>query len=71
MPKLPSDIKGKELVKILLKLGFIEKGQKGSHLRLTNPDGRWTQIPIHSKPIPRGTLRAILRQAGLNVEDIE
>lgn len=68
--KLPADIKPQALVKALYKLGFIEVGGKGSHVRLKHQDGRWTQVAVHNKPVPRGTLRAILRQAELEVEDL-
>ena len=71
MPKLPRNIKPKILLQFLKSKGFIEVGGKGSHIRLKNPDGRWTQIAIHPKPIPQGTLRKILTQSGLKVEDLE
>ena len=70
MTKLPRNVKGKELLKALRKLGFTEVGKKGSHVRVSNPDGRWTQIAVHPKPIPQGTLRAILRQADLSIEEL-
>lgn len=70
MPKLPRNIKGKHLVKILNKLGFVRVGGKGSHIRLGHPDGRWTQVAMHTKPIPQGTLRAILRQIDLSVDEL-
>jgi len=70
MDKLPRNIKGKNLVKALLKYGFIKVGGKGSHIRLKHPDGRWTQVAVHTKPIPQGTLRAILNQSKLSVENI-
>ncbi|OGY08130.1 MAG: hypothetical protein A2782_03910 [Candidatus Blackburnbacteria bacterium RIFCSPHIGHO2_01_FULL_43_15b] len=70
MSKLPRNIKGKELVKILGRLGFKKESGKGSHIRMTCPDGRWTQVAIHTKPIPQGTLKAILKQSGVTVEDL-
>lgn len=71
MSKLPANIKGRDLIKILEKLGFIQTGGKGSHIRLKHPDGRWTQVAVHTKPVPQGTLRAILRQSKLDVEDLK
>ena len=62
MTKLPSDIKADVLVKYLLKEGFKETGRRGSHTHFRYSDGRWTQVAVHQKPIPQGTLRAILRQ---------
>lgn len=70
MNKLPRNVKGKELIRALRKLGFVETGGKGSHVRLTHSDGRWTQVAVHPKPIPQGTLRAILRQAEISVEEL-
>ena len=56
----------KELLKILTQDGWQEKAQKGSHLQLVHPikPGKVT-VPIHKGDIPIGTLRAILKQAGL------
>lgn len=55
---------------LLQKLGFAVVGQKGSHVHLAHSDGRWTQVAVHPKPIPQGTLRAILRQAEISVEKL-
>lgn len=69
MRKLPT-ISGKELCKILKKIGYSIDHQTGSHiiLRNENPPHRRLTIPNH-KEIAKGTLRAILRQAGLTVEE--
>lgn len=69
--KLPANIKPKSLLSTLKKQGFVEVGGKGSHIRLKHPDGRWTQVAVHNKPVPRGTLRAILRQAELEIGDLD
>jgi predicted RNA binding protein YcfA (HicA-like mRNA interferase family) len=70
MPKLPI-LRAKELVKILNKAGFCEWRQKGSHLSLyREKDNKSLTVPVHfSKSIPKGTLRAIIREAGLTVEE--
>ncbi len=68
MTKLPRDVKAREIIKILEKLGFTETARKGSHIHFKHSDGRWTQVAVHPKPIPTGTLRAILRQADISVE---
>ncbi len=70
MMKLPRNVKGKELIRALTKLGFHKAGSRGSHVRLAHVDGRWTQVAVHPKPIPHGTLRAILRQAELTVDQL-
>ena len=55
-----------ELLRVLKKDGWIKKEQKGSHLQLVHPDkaGKVT-VPVHGGDIPKGTLNAILKQAGL------
>ena len=70
MSKLPRNIKPQKLIKALIRLGFREIGGKGSHIRLKHIDGRWTQVAVHQKPIPQGTLRAILRQAEIKIEEL-
>lgn len=54
-----------------MKMGFEESKAKGSHSRLRHSDGRWTQVPVHPKPIPQGTLRKILNQAEISLEELE
>lgn len=70
MAKLPRNVKGKQLIAILERLGFRIVGKRGSHIRLSHPDGRWTQVAVHPKPIPQGTLRSILRQAQITTEEL-
>ena len=62
MDKLPV-ISGKDLVKVLNKLGFVVIRQKGSHARLKHQDGRVTTVPIHrGADLPKGLLRKIIRE---------
>lgn len=70
MSKLSRNVKPNRLLKALVKMGFEDYKGKGSHRRLRHKDGRWTQIPIHPKPIPQGTLKKILQQAGVSVEEL-
>lgn len=71
MPRL-SPIRGRDLVTILTKQGFVTVRQKGSHLRLAHNDGRRTTIPIHSgENIGKGLLRKILRDVDLSPEEFE
>lgn len=46
MPKLPL-LSAKELIRILLKIGFKEIRQEGSHVFMQHADGRTTIIPNH------------------------
>jgi predicted RNA binding protein YcfA (HicA-like mRNA interferase family) len=57
-------VSGKELIKVLLDKGYYIRGQEGSHIHLRHPLLPPLTIPNH-KEISRGTLRAILRQAGM------
>ena len=69
MTKLPV-VSGKDAVKALLKIGYDNDHQRGSHIVLrqrTSPYRRIT-IPNH-KEIAKGTLRAIIRETGLTVEE--
>lgn len=47
MSKIPI-LKPGEVEKKLLKLGFVEVRQKGSHKQYRHPDGRCTTLPFHS-----------------------
>lgn len=61
--------KPKEIVKILRKLGFIEKRQTGSHLIFYNPAKKTIiPVPIHNKDLKKGLLRSIIKQAGSTEE---
>lgn len=71
MSKLPRDIKAKQLIKALERLGFSKHKGKGSHIRMRHTDGRWTQVAVHNQPIPQGTLKRILSQAGISQKDLE
>jgi predicted RNA binding protein YcfA (HicA-like mRNA interferase family) len=68
MSSLPQ-ISGRDCIKALGKAGFYMKRQQGSHmvLRRDEPFGQ-VVVPDH-KQLDRGTLRAIIRQAGLTVDE--
>lgn len=70
MPKLVP-IKPKDLVKILLKLGFIQRDAEGSHVFFRHADGRTTVIPIHSREISKGLLKKILNDVKLSVDEYD
>lgn len=62
MAKLPR-LSGKELGKIVEKMGFEFSHQKGSHLVYKHPDGRKTTIPHHSgEEIGHGLLAKIIKK---------
>ena len=53
--------------------GFVEVSSRGSHVKFakTTPEGIWTAIVPRHREIAVGTLRSILRQAGLSPEEFE
>jgi len=70
MDSLPV-IKPRQVINALLRGGFYLHHQTGSHARLiheTRSDLKVT-VPVHSKDIPKGTLKRIIRQADLTVEE--
>ena len=63
-------ITGKEMCKLVSKIGFHQKRQKGSHSFWAHPDGRSTVIPIHpGKKLPRGMIRKILSDVDMPVSE--
>lgn len=69
MPKLPR-ISGRDAIRALEKLGFVMIRQKGSHvvLKKTIPEGDiGCVVPLHAE-LAIGTLRGILKQAGITPE---
>ncbi|MBI2327152.1 type II toxin-antitoxin system HicA family toxin [Candidatus Curtissbacteria bacterium] len=68
--KLPSDVRPKNLLKALKKKGYRKVHQVGSHVHLHHQDCHRTQVAIHPKPIAKGTLKAILRQTELTIDEL-
>lgn len=65
-------ISGREVVKALRKLGYEYDRQKGSHivLRQTVAPHRRIVVPDHDE-VAKGTLRAIVREVGLSVDEFK
>jgi predicted RNA binding protein YcfA (HicA-like mRNA interferase family) len=65
--KLPTDLSGRDVRAALERIGFVFRRQKGSHmiLRRDQPYGR--VVPDH-QPVRLGTLRSIIADAGLTVD---
>lgn len=70
MPPLPV-ISGDTCIRALERAGFAVARQSGSHvtMRRTDPAPTITVIVPRHKTLDRGTLRGIIRQAGLAVEE--
>ncbi|MCK4842451.1 MAG: type II toxin-antitoxin system HicA family toxin [Methylococcales bacterium] len=62
--------KYRQIIKKLKKLGFeFDRQAAGSHEIWFNPaNNKYTTIPNHPGDMPEGTLKAILRQAGITTE---
>ena len=67
MARLPI-LSGREIIKVLQKIGYREIRQSGSHIRLACPDKKSVTVPDY-KTISRNLLRKILRDAEISVEE--
>ena len=69
MSRLPQ-VSGREVVKALKKLGYDRDHQRGSHIVLRQAESPFRRlvVPDHSE-LAKGTLRAIIREAGVTVEE--
>jgi predicted RNA binding protein YcfA (HicA-like mRNA interferase family) len=63
----------KNLIRVLLINGFVFKRAKGSHHLYYNPQtNKTTIVPMHgNRDMPKGTFFAILKQAGIDKDDIK
>jgi len=62
-----NNVSARECVRALERAGFIFKRQNGSHIIL-GKSGRRVSVPNHN-PIKIGTLRSIIDDAGLTVDE--
>ena len=65
-------ISGQKLVRALVRAGFVERRQRGSHVSLEKrtPDGHWRTVVPLLREIRPGTLSDILKQTGLSKQDL-
>ena len=63
----------REVARRLTAAGFIEIGQKGSHVKFAKEtrQGVLTAVVPRHREVAVGTLRSILRQAGLTPHEFE
>lgn len=68
--KLPR-VDCQDLIRALKRAGFAEERQRGSHLHLRRAsDNKRVTVPVHKgRIVPLGTLRAILRDADIRVDE--
>lgn len=64
----PKSVRARDVERVVLQLGFRYIRSKGSHRFYRHEDGRIVTMAFHARDIPTGTLRAIIRQIGLTVE---
>ena len=70
MPKLPH-LSGREIIRALEQLGFVQARQRGSHVVMKKPTTEGSVgcvVPLHGE-VALGTLRSILKQAGVSVDE--
>jgi len=70
MPKLPH-LSGREIIRALEKLGFVQARQRGSHVvmkKSTTEGSVGCVVPLHGE-VALGTLRSILKQARVSVDE--
>ena len=67
MKKLPV-VSGSKAIKALMKMGYYVREQEGSHIHLRHPSRKPLTIPNH-KEIAKGTLRQIIKNTDLTVEE--
>lgn len=70
MPLLPS-VAGARIVRALERHGFKVARISGSHHIMRHPDGRGTTVPVRgNRDVAKGTLRGILNDVGLTIEQL-
>jgi len=67
MSRLPV-CSGKDAVRAFQKLGYQVDHQTGNHIILRHPQMRRLTAPNH-RELAKGTLRALIREAGLSNEE--
>jgi len=66
MSRLPN-LNARKVVGVLKHAGFVEDGQRGSHLYFWHAEKRLTtSVPIHGGDLKRGLLKKIIQQSGLS-----
>lgn len=67
----PPVLWSRPVLRALERAGFREVNRVGSHLKLRR-DGHIAIVPDHGgKDMPQGTLRGILKQAGITIEEFQ
>jgi len=65
-------LKPKEIVSFLKKHGYVEDHFTGAHLIMYHPkENKKVVVPVHKKDLPIGTLKAILKQTNLTIDNLK
>ncbi len=65
-------VSGKEAVKAFNRIGYLVDHQSGSHIILRNSSTPFRRLTIpNHKELAKGTLRSLIREAGLTVEQFK
>lgn len=65
--KLPL-LSGKQVVRTLERLGFVEVHRKGSHVKMRHIDGRMIVFPFHDE-VDRFTLKGAIKDAEIDIDE--
>jgi predicted RNA binding protein YcfA (HicA-like mRNA interferase family) len=61
---------GKQVIKVLRRIGYIIDHQKGSHIFLHNPQENKSIVVPNHKELKKGTLNNIIKKAGITVDTL-
>jgi len=62
---------GREMVKVLHRIGFVVDHQRGSHIFLHNLEKNISIVVPNHKEIKKGTLNSILKKANISIKDLK
>ena len=64
---MPRRYRPREVIRVLLRLGWERLWQRGSHVRLAKPDGSYpASVPVSDPILDPGTFNSIARQCGMS-----
>jgi predicted RNA binding protein YcfA (HicA-like mRNA interferase family) len=70
MPKLPA-LTPRDIIQMLEERGFVLDRVKGSHhIYYHSATGHRAVVPFHKKDLPKGTMLSILKQAGIDRDEL-
>jgi predicted RNA binding protein YcfA (HicA-like mRNA interferase family) len=67
---LSKTFSGKQVIKVLRRIGYIIDHQKGSHIFLHNPQENKSIIVPNHKELKKGTLNNIIKKVGITIDTL-